>query len=118
MLIANAFGRLLASAIANTKLVRGLSAWRSVFIPEGIVTIVIGIASYFLVSDFPKDAKWLTEDERAFVTARPAATEEDGEKVTFKAILLFFTDIKRLLAGIIYFGQPTPSPTLPELEIS
>ncbi len=71
-----------------------------------MATIVIGIASYFLVSDFPEDAKWLTEEERSFITARAAANKAGGESITLKKILLFFADIKHLLAGIIYFGEP------------
>lgn len=89
------------------KMVRGLSAWRWVFILEGIATILIGIVSYFLVSDFPEDAKWLTEDERTFVMARTAVSKQDGEKITFQKVLLFFTDVKHLLAGIMYFGKST-----------
>ena len=103
--MASAFGGLLASAIANMKMVRGLGAWRWVFILEGIATILVGIASFFLVSDFPETAKWLTEEERAFVMARASASKADGDKITFKAVLLFFTDVKNLLAGIIYFGR-------------
>ena len=105
VLVASAFGGLLASAIANMKNVRGLAAWRWVFILEGIATIVIGIAAFFLVSDFPEDAKWLTEDERTFVMARAAANKSDGERVTFKKVLFFFADVKHLLAGIMYFGK-------------
>lgn len=110
VLVASAFGGLLASAIANMKMVRGLSAWRWVFILEGMATIVIGIAAYFLVSDFPEDAKWLTEEERAFVMTRAAADKADGEEITFKKVLLFFTNVKHLLAGIIYFGKPSFPP--------
>ncbi len=113
VLVASAFGGLLASAIANMKMVRGLSAWRWVFILEGMATILIGIASYFLVSDFPENAKWLTEDERAFVMARAAAGKADGEEITFKKVLLFFANIKHLLAGIIYFGKPSLPPPYP-----
>ena len=48
----------------------GLSSWRWTFILEGIATIRIGFAVCFLIADFPSEAKWLTEEERAFIVAR------------------------------------------------
>ena len=98
------FGGLLASAIAKMNDIRGLANWRWIFILEGIFTILVGIASYFLISDFPEDARWLTEDEREFIIAR-AATNETKTQITIGSVLPFFADLKNLLGGIMYFGE-------------
>jgi len=102
------FGGLLATAIANMSGVRGYSSWRWIFILEGIITILLGIAAFFLVSDFPENSRWLTEEERAFVIARSGADKEGVRPITMKDVLLFFGDPKNLLAGIIYFSIVIP----------
>ena len=98
------FGGLLASAIAKMDGVRGLANWRWIFILEGIFTIFVGIASYFLISDFPEDARWLTEDEREFIVAR-ATTNHKETQITTRSLLPFFADLKNVLGGIMYFGE-------------
>jgi sugar phosphate permease len=38
--------------------------WEWIFILEGLATIVISVASYWVIQDFPTTAKFLTEKER------------------------------------------------------
>ena len=54
---AGAFAGLLASAIGKMDHIRGYSAWRWIFILEGILTCVCSVAAFFLVAGFPEDAK-------------------------------------------------------------
>lgn len=42
----------------------GKPAWAWIFILEGLFTVLVGIASFWVVQDFPDTAKFLTEDER------------------------------------------------------
>lgn len=35
-----------------------------------MLTCVIAVVSYFLISDFPHDAEWLSEEEKQIVDAR------------------------------------------------
>lgn len=57
-------GGLLAAAIANMDGIGGKPAWAWIFILEGLFTVLVGIASFWVVQDFPDTAKFLTEDER------------------------------------------------------
>ena len=106
-MVATAFGGLLASAISEMDGVHGLSNWRWIFILEGILTILIGIAAFFLVPDFPQQARWLTHEERTFVMARVGTSENEAQSgaVTLRSIVTFFSDIKNILGGIMYFGE-------------
>ena len=45
-------------------------SWRMIFLVEGIVTSVVGITTYFLVTNQPQDAGWLTPEERDLAVAR------------------------------------------------
>src|ERR1700688_1743526 len=46
--------------------------WRWLFLLEGIPAILLGAATFFVLPDRPKDARWLTNDERDWMTARLA----------------------------------------------
>ena len=105
VLFATMFGGLLASAIAKMHHVRGYSSWRWVFILEGTATILIGIAAYFLVSDFPSDARWLNAEEREFVIARTATDDEAESPLTARKVVSFLGDVRNLVGGFMYFGQ-------------
>lgn len=102
---ATAFGGLLASAISKMDGIRGLSNWRWIFILEGMVTVLIGIMAFFLVPDFPKKTRWLTNTERNFVITRVGTNEEQEGAITSIGTLAFFMDIKNILGGISYFGE-------------
>lgn len=103
VIIAGAFGGLLATAIANMDGIRGLSNWRWIFIIEGILTIVVGIISFWGLADFPREAKWLTEEERRFVVAKTRTDESHKVSVTFRDVVNYFKDPKNYVVAIMYF---------------
>lgn len=51
----------------------GLAGWQWLFLVEGIPPILLGVAFLFLLPDSPSQAKWLTEDERDWITRSVAA---------------------------------------------
>ena len=98
------FGGLLASGIAKMDGVQGYSSWRWVFILEGLLTIVLSVAAFFLISDFPEDVQWLTDEEREFVIAR-ARTDPGASRIDIKDVWRLFADVKNLFGGLMYFGE-------------
>lgn len=65
--MAGAFSGLLAYGIGFMGGVGGYSAWRWIFILEGIVTILVGVIAFFAVVDDAATAKFLTDDEKAWL---------------------------------------------------
>ncbi|KAH7122067.1 MFS transporter [Dactylonectria estremocensis] len=66
-------GSLLVYGISYMDGVGGLSAWRWVFLLEGIVTILFSLVIYFVLPDYPKSprsAKWLTSHEQEYLELR------------------------------------------------
>ena len=110
--LAGAFGSLLASAIGKMNGMRGYHAWRWVFILEGVLTCVIAFATFFLITDFPEDAKWLNEDEKAFVKARLRSDQgisELEQTITFRDVRQVMGDYKTWLGTFTYFGLIVPA---------
>lgn len=110
--LAGAFGGLLAAAIGKMDGLRGYQGWRWIFILEGALTILVSFFFYFLLPDFPENSKWLTDDEKAFVTARLRADQGNSaveRKITLKDVGNCLKDYKVILGGFMYFGLIVPA---------
>nr|GAT46679.1 predicted protein [Mycena chlorophos] len=109
--LSGAFGGLLAAAISNMDGVGGKPAWAWIFFLEGFVTIVAGILCLWLVHDFPETAKFLTEEERAFVIRRLQSDDQfsaGGESFRWKTLVATFKDPKMWLAMTLCMGCDMP----------
>lgn len=73
--LAGAFGGVLARGIAEMHGVGGKPAWAWIFILEGLASIVVGIAGYWCIYDYPATATFLTPKERTEVQRR---LKDDG----------------------------------------
>jgi MFS transporter, ACS family, tartrate transporter len=67
--VSNAIGAPIAGLLLRIHWL-GLSGWRWLLILEGIPAFIGGIATLFYLTDWPKDAHWLTSAERAWITAQ------------------------------------------------
>ncbi len=54
----------------------GLAGWRWLFLIEGLPSVILGLIAFFYLTDKPKDAKWLSESEKATVIAALQRDEE------------------------------------------
>ena len=105
--IAAAFGGLLASAIGKMDGVGGYAAWRWIFILEGILTCTLSTIMFLGISDFPENAKWLTDRERLFVEKKLIGDLGDSgfrEKFGWRSVVAAFKDWKMIPGGLMYFG--------------
>ncbi|QGZ63353.1 MFS transporter [Paraburkholderia acidisoli] len=66
---AGMFGSPLSGWIMHTfNDVAGLRDWQWLFLIEGILPVVVGVAMFFFLTDSPAQARWLSADEKALVT--------------------------------------------------
>lgn len=77
--IAQVLGSPLSAALLNIHWF-GWNGWRWLLIMEGLPAMIGGIWTLFYLTDRPKDAKWLTDEERGWLTA-----ELDREKQALAA---------------------------------
>lgn len=109
--LAGSFGGLLAAAIAQMDGIGGKHGWAWIFILEGLATVLVGIASYWLVHDFPDDAKFLSEPERQRVIRRlKADNQSSAEHEEFKMSYFWASvkDWKTWAFAVIYMGCDGP----------
>ncbi|KAF7719074.1 MFS-type transporter [Penicillium ucsense] len=105
--LAGSFGGLLAAAIAKMDGIGGKPGWAWIFILEGLLTIVVGVVSFWMVYDFPDEATFLSPDDRARVLRRLAADQQSSaEHEEFKMAYFWASvkDWKTWLGAIIYMG--------------
>jgi len=56
-------GGLIAGVLLNLRWF-GVSGWRWLLILEGMPAVIGGVVTLFYLTDRPKDARWLREDEK------------------------------------------------------
>lgn len=82
--------------------VGGKPGWAWIFILEGLVTVVAGFLSFWIIQDFPDNAKFLTDTERTVVIRRLQSDNQHsaaGEKLEMKNILQSLSDWKTYLTS-------------------
>ncbi|KAJ8656744.1 hypothetical protein O0I10_007591 [Lichtheimia ornata] len=64
--VSSAVGGLIAGGIVQTMANRaGLRAWQWIFVIEGLIAVVIGLAGYVMVPNYPhQTTSWITDHER------------------------------------------------------
>ena len=97
--LSNAFGGLLAYAVASIHSSNGWSGWRWIFLIEGVLTVVVTLMCWPFMSNWPATAKWLSPNEKAILTER---IRQDGnigrmDVLDRKAIIRCLTDWKAYL---------------------
>ena len=105
--VAGSFGGLLAAAIDLMKGDGGKDGWSWIFILEGLATVLIGIASFWMVHDFPDDAHFLSDDDRARVIRRLKLDKQSSaEHEEFKVAYFWASvkDWKTWTGAIVYMG--------------
>src|SRR5436190_285904 len=109
--VAGSFGGLLAAAIAKMRGVGGKPGWAWIFILEGLATILVGIASFWAVHDFPDEAKFLSDDNRRRVLHRLAVDQQSSaEHEEFKMAYLWASlkDWKTYTSVMMFMGCLCP----------
>ena len=78
-----------------------LAGWQWIFVAQGAPAILLGIATYFVLVDSPRDAKWLTSGERDALLKALASEPRHQAQHHFAAAL---KDLRVLILTAIQFG--------------
>jgi len=80
-----------------------LAGWRWLFILEGIPAVVVGIITYFYMTDRPAQASWLPHDERDWLVSELQTEIQAKSKIRNYTIMEAFFDLRILILILAYF---------------
>jgi ACS family tartrate transporter-like MFS transporter len=107
--IAVAAGSPLSTAMLELDGWLGLHGWQHMYLLEGIPTVLIGIVVLFVLTDKPEQAKWLTPEEKQWLSTRLAAEKKAKEAVKKISMWQSFFNPQVILLSINYLGIVTAS---------
>src|SRR3954465_11825884 len=102
--IAVAGGAPISTALLGLDGLWGLRGWQIMYIAEGVPTVFVGLLTLLVLTDRPAQAKFLTEAEKGWLTAKLAAERSAKEAVRKFSLMEGFFDPKVLLLALNYFG--------------
>ncbi|MGA7803733.1 MFS transporter [Bradyrhizobium sp.] len=82
----------------------GLKGWQWLFVIEGIPSVLLGVVSWFYLTDRPEHADWLTSEQKAWLSSQLEA--EIAAKQAAKHLTLgeALASPKVIALSLIYFG--------------
>ena len=138
--MSGAFSGLLAAGIAKMSGLAGYNGWRWIFIIEGLLTVVLGVATFFVLPDSPAHSKrWLADDEiryleqlyrkyRSSQAQQSQQANESREQIEetkaykWKVLGSVLTDWQIYLHGFIFMSSSVPTYalkfTLPQIMVN
>jgi ACS family tartrate transporter-like MFS transporter len=81
----------------------GLKGWQTMYVVQGMLTILVGITIPFVLPNYVREAKWLSSDERAWLQAKLDAEEAQKKKVGATTVRQGFLDPRVLLTTLTCF---------------
>ncbi|KAF8246812.1 MFS general substrate transporter, partial [Wilcoxina mikolae CBS 423.85] len=122
--MAGAFAGALAVGLAKMDGVAGLEGWRWILIIEGLLTVVVAVAAFWIVLDIPSRTTFLDDEEKEFLLHRLSAdefgeeeqllTSEEQEHIhattitMYQVLRLVFTDYHLPLHILVFWGITCP----------
>jgi ACS family tartrate transporter-like MFS transporter len=107
--VAVAIGAPISTGLLGLDGLFGLRGWQVMYIAEAIPTIVIGVLTFFVLTDRPEQAKFLTAEERNWLVAKIAAERRATEAVRKFTLWQALYNPKVLLLALNYLGIVTAS---------
>jgi len=107
--VAVAIGAPISTALLGLDGLFGLKGWQVMYIAEAIPTVVIGVITFFVLTDKPEQAKFLTAEERNWLVAKIATERRATEAVRKFTLWQALYNPKVLLLALNYLGIVTAS---------
>ena len=82
----------------------GLKGWQWLFIIEGVPSVLLGIVTWFYLTDRPERADWLTAEQKAWLASKlnaEIAAKQAAKRLTLGEAL---SSPKVIMLSLVYFG--------------
>jgi len=107
--IAVAVGAPISTGLMGLHGLFGFKGWQIMYFAEGLPTIVLGVICYFVMTNKPEEATFLTREEKDWLSAKLAGERKAKEAVRIYSMLESMWNPKVLLLSLNYFGIVTAS---------
>jgi ACS family tartrate transporter-like MFS transporter len=107
--VAVAVGAPVSTALLGLDGMFGLHGWQIMYIAEAIPTVILGVVTFFVLTDRPDQAKFLTPEEVNWLTTKLASERKAKEQVRTYSLWQAMINPKVLLLALNYLGIVTAS---------
>lgn len=105
--LANMIGSPISGALMTLDGFAHLHGWQWLFLVEGAPTVLLGIVSYFYLTDRPEDAHWLAPAERNWLSAEMQRERDAKATQSRSSVWSAVKDPRVLLLALVYAGTST-----------
>lgn len=98
-----AFGSVLTGALLDLNGLAGLRGWQWIFIVTGAIAVLYAFVFWFFVPDKPAEAKWLTDEERSWLTESLRSEHEQKLEAGEQSLRASFTNPRVWYFSLLYF---------------
>lgn len=82
----------------------GMKGWQWLFIIEGVPSILLGVVSWFYLTDRPEHADWLSPEQKAWLAAKLNAEIAAKQAVKHMTLGEALSSPKVIVLSLVYFG--------------
>ncbi|RPD94650.1 MFS transporter [Candidatus Pantoea deserta] len=109
---ANFIGSPISGAILSLDGWYGMRGWHWLFILEGIPAVLLGIAAFFVLSNRPDSAGWLTAEQRNWLSSTLAAENAQRKAIGHISLWQLLRHKHIWMMALIYAGASAAGTTL------
>jgi ACS family tartrate transporter-like MFS transporter len=82
----------------------GMKGWQWLFILEAVPSLILSVVVFYYLTDRPSGARWLADDERAWLVSRLEQERRQRETIRHYSVLQALLNPKVLALSFVYFG--------------
>jgi MFS transporter, ACS family, tartrate transporter len=102
--ISTALGSPISGALMEMHGLFGLAGWQWMFLIEAVPAVILGVVVLFYLTDRPEKAKWLADDDRAWLVATMNAEQAAKGPAVGHSTWRGLADPRVLALSLVYFG--------------
>ena len=103
--LSTVIGAPISSQLLKMSGVAGLPGWQWMFLLEGLPAVAIGLLVLFALPDYPRDAKFLSLDQKQWLETKLAAEPGHYVPPQLLSTVTSFYDMRVIVLCLIYFAN-------------
>jgi len=102
--LSNILGSIVSGFLLDLDGAFGIAGWQWLFILEAVPAVLLGIVFWAFMTDWPRDAHWLSPEQRNWLIARLDLEQARREAIRSYSLKQALLDRRVLLLSLVYFG--------------